>query len=138
MHRPHAEALGIGRQQEFQQIEIAENAAEISVIILYRHAADLRIQHAAVSGEESVRNRHLDDVPVADHAHIGADVGDETRHFEAGALQHPLGALGNLTATRGYGFRFLAYRPQQCCVSDCRADGIRIRILVADDVEGGL
>ena len=46
------------------------------------------------------------------------------------------GALGNLAAARGDGLRFLAHGPQQRRVADRRANRVRIRILVANDVKG--
>ena len=72
---------------------------------------------------------------MADHAGIGAHIGEEHGRLDAGALEHPLGALGNLPAAGRDGIQLLAHGPEQRGVSNGRADGVRVRILVADDVE---
>ena len=41
-------------QQQAQQVDVAEDAAQVSLLVLDRHAADLRREHAAVGGEEGV------------------------------------------------------------------------------------
>ena len=50
MHGAHAQTLGIRGQQQFEQIEIAQDAAQVAVLVLHRHAADLRGQHPPIGG----------------------------------------------------------------------------------------
>ena len=110
---------------------------KISRIILDRDAADLSGEHAAVGGEEGIGDVDLDDLAVGDHAGIHADVGDEQRRVQPGAFEDPLGALGDFPAAGGDGMRFLTDSAEQRGITDGGANGVGVRVLVADDVEGG-
>jgi len=79
----------------------------------------------------------LDDLAMGDHAGIHADVGDEERGIQPGALEDPLGALRDFPATGGDGMRLLPDGAEQRGVADGGADGVGIRVFVADDAEGG-
>ena len=133
MHGTHAEAFGIRRQKQAQQIKVTQNPAKVSFLVLDRHTAHLRFQHAAVRGEECVGGRDLDHLAAADHARVGAHIGEQQRQFQLRLFEHPFRALGNFPASRGGRAGFLARSAKQCGVSDRRADRVGVGILVTDD-----
>ena len=133
MHRAHAEAFGVRRQKQSQQIKVTQNSAQISFLVLDRHAAHLRVKHAAVGGKKCVGARDLDHLAAAYHARVGAHVSKQKRYIQLRFFEHPFGALGNFPAPCGGRAAFLARSAKQCRVPYRRADGVGVRVFVTDD-----
>ena len=96
-----AESRGVAGEEEFQEVEVSQEAADVAIFVFDRDAADLGIEHALVGGEEGIVGFDLDDVLVADHASGGPDIGDQIRDGDIGFFEDPFRALGDFAAASG-------------------------------------
>lgn len=92
------------------------------------------LRHQVVRREEGVAREDGDDVAGADIGGGGGDVRDVFGDFGSGLFQDPGGAGHEFSAARGPCFG-VAVRTEESGVADGGADGIRIGVFVADDVE---
>ena len=133
-HVPNRITFSVRGDEQLQQIEKAQDAMNLAIVIQHRRTPDTAGHHSTISCEKGVVQGDIHDISAADAGSSESDVGDQARLLHASGLQHPGGALGDVaTANR---LRWLASgHPQEGGMGDCRTDSVRIRVPVAYDVE---
>ena len=126
------EEAGAGREEELAQLEEGEQAAAGAILVEHGQHADVAVVHDAQRLGDGRGGGDRDDIGLHHVADFGGHVRDEARRRDEERLENEINAVVGVATPRGLDVAH-AGAALELGVADGRANGVRVRIAVADN-----